>query len=161
VQPIQPVHPELQAQLDRVLNEYSAILHHVPAPFLVRDYPLTTSQINERAKKAHAYFDAFKGTGPPVGNEFQAPPEWSGQNIPALKRNLSLFDNTAKTIIERKLKLQQQLDDLSSSLLRRQLNSACGQSRANSVSSNSGDEERGSITLSQSPPESRVLGKVY
>jgi nucleoporin NUP159 len=33
VQLVQPVYPELQAQLDRVLNEYSAILYHVCARF--------------------------------------------------------------------------------------------------------------------------------
>ncbi|KIM33490.1 hypothetical protein M408DRAFT_326194 [Serendipita vermifera MAFF 305830] len=102
VKAIQPVHPELQAQLDRVLNEYSAILYH----------------INERSKKAKASFDAFKGTGPAVGDEFQASYEWNGQNIPTLKRTLNVMEETVKTVCERTSKLQRQLDELSSSTLR-------------------------------------------
>jgi hypothetical protein len=87
--------------------------------FLYFGCQLTVPQINERAKKAHAHFDAFKGTGPAVGNEFQAPFEWSGQNIPTLKRTLELMDDTAKTVVDRMLKLQRRLDDLSASTLRR------------------------------------------
>ena len=120
VQAIQPVHPELQAQLDRVLNEYSAILYHVSSYCSGWDKANGSAQINERAKKAKASFEAFKGTGPAVGDEFQASYEWSGQNTATLKRTLDLMDGTAKTVWDRTSKLQRQLDDLSSSTLRRE-----------------------------------------
>ncbi|PVF95894.1 hypothetical protein CPB86DRAFT_737916 [Serendipita vermifera] len=100
VTPVQPKHPELQAQLDRLLHEYSVILF----------------QIGERSKKPHWAFDVFKGTHPQAKSiDGSTPQPWS---MEAFKRIVNEVEEHLISFTDRFFELQKRLNDLQSLALR-------------------------------------------
>ncbi|KAG8830152.1 hypothetical protein FRC17_005344 [Serendipita sp. 399] len=100
---IQPRFPEIQAQLDKLLMEYSVIVY----------------QINERVKRLHTSFNGFKGTGPQVLPDAsgQLPPQWNPNNFELIKRTLSHAEEALTALKGRTLDLQQSISDIQSSAL--------------------------------------------